>query len=184
MSSLEIKPDHQKMEQLFALLQLDDNVSNVHGSLCGLQSSGKLEALTIWFEELFVDLDDGDSAVQELRQMLGVLFKNSKESVGRGLGLTPFLPNDNQPLPQRAVALAEWCQGFLYGLGISGAKESSFSAQTREALRDFSELTLLDAESVDEGEEGEVSLNDLFEFVRIATMHICDDLTPRTDEQA
>lgn len=177
-------PDYQKTEQLFVALQLEESISNIHGSLCGLLCSGELEALTIWFEELFLGLDEGDGAVQEVRQILGLLFKRSKERIDRGLGLPPFLPDDDQPLPHRAVALAEWCQGFLYGVGISGVKESHFSAQTREALHDFLEMALLDAESIDEDEAGEVAFNDLYEFTRIATMQICDDLIQKPDEQA
>jgi len=183
MSSPEIRPDYQKTAQLFVALPFEDSTSNIHGSLSGLLSSGQLEALTIWFEEIFTGLDDGDSRVQEARQILGVLFKQAKEDIGRGLGLTPFLPNDNQPLPHRAVALAEWCQGFLYGLGISGIKESEFSVQTQEALRDFSEMAQIDAESIEEDEEGEIAFNDLYEFIRIATMQICDDLVQTQDEQ-
>ncbi|MCF6282376.1 MAG: UPF0149 family protein [Candidatus Polarisedimenticolaceae bacterium] len=184
MSSPEIKPDYEKTAQLFAALQLDESASNIHGSLAGLLSSGKLEALTIWFEELFVGLDDGDTAVQEARQICGALFKQSKDDIDQGLGLTPFLPNDNQPLSRRAVALAEWCQGFLYGLGISGIKEAEFSVQTREALHDFAEMAQLEAESIDENEDGEIAFNDLYEFIRVATMQICDDLIQTPDNQA
>ncbi len=177
-------PDYQKTEQLFVALHLEGSTSNIHGSLCGLLCTGKLEALTVWFEELFSGLDESDATVQEVRQVLGGLFKASKERIDRGLGLPPFLPDDNQPLPHRAVALAEWCQGFLYGVGISGAKESHFSTQTREALHDFSEMAQLDAESIDEDETDEVAFNDLYEFIRIATMQICDDLIQIPDEQA
>ncbi len=176
-------PDYQKTEQLFAVLQLEESASNIHGSLCGLLCTGKLEALTVWFEELFSGLDERDATVQEVRQILGGLFKSSKKRIDGGLGLPPFLPDDNQPLSHRAVALAEWCQGFLYGVGISGAKESHFSTQTREALHDFSEMAQLDAESIDEDEAGEVAFNDLYEFIRIATMQICDDLIQIPDEQ-
>ncbi len=184
MSDLVSKPDYGKTEQLFVALQLDDSTSNIHGSLCGLLSSGQLEALTLWFEELFVDLDEVDSAAIEARQICGALFKQSKNDIDAALGLTPFLPDDNQPLILRTNALADWCQGFLYGLGISGIKESSFSIQTREALLTFSEIALLDSESVEENEDGEVAFNELHEFIRIATMQICDDLIQTQDEQA
>ena len=184
MSSPEIKPDHAESEALFASLQFDTSASNIHGSLCGLLSSGKLEALTFWFEELFEGLDDQDASVQKTRSICGTQFKLAKNDIDQSLGLTPFLPDDNQPLTQRAKALAEWCQGFLYGIGLSGVKEAQFSKQTREALQDFSEISLLDAENIDENEGGEVALNDLYAFIRIATMQICDDLIQKPDDKA
>ena len=184
MSNPEIKPGHEEAEQLFMAMQFDNSASNIHGSLCGLLSSGGLEALTLWFEELFEGLDEHDVSVQRSRQICGAQFKQAKADIDRSLGLTPLLPDDSQPLGLRAKALAEWCQGFLYGVGLSGVKESHFSKQTAEALHDFAEISLLDAESIDEDESGEVAFNNLYEFIRIATMQICDDLIQKVDEKA
>ena len=183
MSNENISLNHEKTEQLFAAIHIDSSASGTHGTLCGLLSSAELEALTAWFEELFSGLDESDPAVQESRRILGALFKQSRDDIDHSLGLTPFLPDDNQPLSLRTVALAEWCHGFLYGLGLSGIKEESFSNQTREALRDFSEIALLDTESGDDDESGEVAFTELHEFIRIATMQICDDLIQKPDNE-
>ena len=34
-----------------------------------------------------------------------------------------LLPEDEAPLDTRTVALAQWCQGFLYGLGGSAIQD-------------------------------------------------------------
>ena len=176
--------DYEQTEDFFTSAHIEACPSNIQGALCGLLCSGQTEALTQWAEELFSGLDESDSATQNAHQALGALFTRAREEVERAHGLTPFLPDDDQPLAKRAAALAEWCQGFLYGLGLSGVPEKRFSRQTRETLRDFSEISLLDSENLEEDEAGEVALTELYEYIRVACIQICDDLIPQPDAKA
>ena len=47
-----------------------------------------------------------------------------------------------QPLDARTAALAQWCQGFLYGLGTSVVQdESGLPGDIGEIVRDLTEIT-------------------------------------------
>ncbi|WP_045225164.1 UPF0149 family protein [Methyloterricola oryzae] len=80
-----------------------------------------------------------------------------------------FLPDDGVDLHDRAAALAEWCQGFLYGVGFQGGA-GDWPDDTAEVLGDLVEISRLDS-NVD-GEADEVAFAEINEFVRIAVQMV------------
>src|SRR6185312_14769011 len=53
-----------------------------------------------------------------------------------------LLPEDAQSIDTRAAALAQWCQGFLYGLGSGAAQDAaSFPGDVGEIVRDLTEIS-------------------------------------------
>ena len=46
-----------------------------------------------------------------------------------------LLPDDDAPLEQRATALSQWCQGFLYGFGTGGSRASASELPRRTSRR-------------------------------------------------
>ena len=95
-----------------------------------------------------------------------------------GFGL--LLPAGAAGNARRAEALVQWCQGFMYGFGVS-AKESDrkLSDDAQEALQDIGEFTRLDTLAVSEDDEEEIeALTELEEYMRIAVMTIYQDMLP------
>jgi len=158
--------------------------------LCGLLCAGKPEARDTWFREVF-RADEEDGLLQrECRQTLGELHDETLEAItGPGLGFTPLLPDDERPIKLRAAAVRDWSQGFLYGIGLAGiATERELATHTREALRDFSEITRMDLETLDQAgeeadEEAEDALMQVSEFLWVAAMMVYDDLVPDPTER-
>ena len=93
-----------------------------------------------------------------------------------GLGFRPLLPEDGQPLQRRAQALADWCEGFLYGLGISGLDQERLSGATREALQDLAQIARMKVEGMEVSEREEEALMEVSEFVWVAAMLLFHDL--------
>ncbi len=53
-----------------------------------------------------------------------------------------LLPEDEEPIDARTAALAQWCQGFLYGLGTSVIQDASgLPGDIGEIVRDLTEIT-------------------------------------------
>ena len=51
-----------------------------------------------------------------------------RRSIRPDMEFEPLLPDDEAPLEERTAALAQWCQGFLYGLGsgsITGCERAA-----------------------------------------------------------
>jgi uncharacterized protein YgfB (UPF0149 family) len=175
--------DHELVEKKLAAADLDQSGAEVHGVLCGLLCTGRDDALELWFDELFHEAPQGDLLIQECRQTLHRLYAETQQAIeGPGLGFTPLLPDERKPIQLRASAVSHWCQGFLYGVGLSGvAPKRQLSEHTREALQDFSDITRMDLAALKEDdEEEEEALMQLTEFLWVAAMLVYDDLVADT----
>lgn len=91
-------------------------------------------------------------------------------------GFAPLIPDDFEPLPLRAEALAEWCDAFIEGFSacLGGQSPGEVSAETSEILGDLGAIAGgLDPESLDgDDESDERDFWQIAEFVRIAAISI------------
>ncbi|MDR2872234.1 MAG: UPF0149 family protein [Xanthomonadaceae bacterium] len=152
-------------------------VSELHGALCGWLAGGGNDAPD-WLNRVLVDPDlpvpAPDSALDRLR-------KNSAAQLFDGsFSFALLLPDRETPLDERAQALFDWCTGFLGGFGLAAGAEPPLSEEGREALQDLAQLASASVEGVG-GDEDEVSLSELEEFVRVAVLLLHGDcvLAPR-----
>ncbi len=86
-----------------------------------------------------------------------------------------LLPDDNESLESRSVAVSEWCQGFIYGIALTRPKTSE---DVTEFITDLTEFTRMDFE--EEGDEDDaIALEELIEFIRMGTMLTHQNLANR-----
>ena len=182
-------PPHQRFNQLLASIDLDVGASEMHGVLCGLLCAGHSDAHVRWFEDLFENRSADDLLVSETRQALGQLYQVTHRQMNDGdLDFMPYLPDERATLSERAGGLAEWCQGFLYGLGMAGISEAGFVGDAKEAIGDIAEITRLDHEYIEADEAAEADFVELEEFLRVAVLLIREELVanrgnPRHDQE-
>ncbi len=170
-------PSHSRFDQSLDSIGLDLSASETHGVLSGLICAGTSQAHVEWIEGLFGDRPSDDLLVREARQMLGQLYLATRDQLSDdGVEFTPFLPSENASLSARAQALVNWCEGFMYGLGMAGVGEQELIGDAKEALRDIAEFTRLDLDSLEEGESSESAYMELQEFLRVATLLIREEL--------
>ena len=141
-----------------------------------------------WEQHLLADADGTPDQVQSCRMQLHALYAEVTRLAADDFALRLCLPDfDRASTRARAVALRDWCRGFLYGLGLAGRQGVVTSGTTAyEALQDLAEIGQLDADSVGSGEGDEADLMELEEYVRVAAMLVRDelrDLPRRADEQ-
>lgn len=180
-------PPYERFDQLYNSIELDVGASEVHGVVCGLLCAGHSDAHVAWFEELFENRSSADLLVREARQLLGQLYQATRDQMsGDELGFTPFLPNDQFPLSERARRLTEWCQGYLYGLGLAGISDKQFLGDAKEAIGDITEFTRLEHENIESEEEAEAAFVELEEFLKVAALLVWEELASHrgmTDDQ-
>ena len=88
----------------------------------------------------------------------------------------PLLPDDNAGLGVRSEALADWCSGFLYGIGSAeNDVEARLSKDALEVLSDFSEVTRLISDAK-ETEAAEADYSEIVEYMRVGVMLIFEEL--------
>ena len=88
-----------------------------------------------------------------------------------------LLPPDEEPLAVRTAALAEWCQGFLYGLGAGGIPDARrLEGDAGELVRDFAEISRASVGSSEDQEADENAYGELVEFVRVGVQLLFEEL--------
>jgi yecA family protein len=168
---------YQELQHKLTTANASANAAEVHGVICGVISSNQ-ELPIYWFEELFDQAEEGDLLVADCRSEVEELFTNTIRQIeDAGLGMQLLLPDDENSLATRAQAVSQWCQGFLYGIGLSGdAFEQQLSDEAKEALEDIASFTRMDVGGIEESEQEEGALVEITEFIWVASMLIRETL--------
>lgn len=161
---------HDELETDLAQAHVGVGASDLHGSMTGyLCGGGRADAAHV-MEALELDLEHGP-ARQRVDDDLKDLYLECRAALADvELGFQPLLPAVERPLPERAVAVVEWCRGFLGGFGLARTRcDQALSADADEILRDFgtiagSELTC------GNDEDDERALMEVCEFVRVGAL--------------
>jgi len=171
-------PAYARLARQLAAADVDASPAEVHGIAVGLLCAAVPDSAGRWQQELFAEADEGNVLAAECRRSLQALHERTLAGIDDpDMGFALLLPDDERPLADRAAALRDWCEGFLYGFGIAGVSpDHALSAEGREALRDIGELTRLDAEQVAEGESEEGALTEIVEFLRVAALLIREEV--------
>lgn len=169
-------PPYQSFIDTLAVLDLPISVSELHGQMCGYLCAG---------------------ATLEGEAYLRALLNNHKNEPGRAAALAIFavyaisqeqmrdfdfkfelmLPEDHEPLINRARAFSEWCEGFTQGLSLSGIRQEQLEEEeAQEALEHLVEFAQLDYQSLDVDEEDEKALVEVSEYARMAVLRLYGDL--------
>ena len=117
--------------------------------------------------------------------MLQNLYDSTvRRLAGNEADFAPLLPDDDRPLTERADALSQWCQGFLYGLGSGTTSDpGKVSIEAGEIIRDFTEITHVGVDADEENEENEVAYAEVVEFVRVGVQLLFAELAPARGEE-
>jgi yecA family protein len=173
--------DHDFFNEQLSEAAVESSAAEVHGLLCGLLCGGEREVEQRLLGELAASGGRDEAAWKECRTSLAGLIEETADSLsGEQLGFPLLMPDEKEPLLNRATAARDWCQGFLYGMGLLGEiKEKSLSDEAREAMRDLAEITRMELEGLGDSEEEENALMEVVEFIWVAATLIYDDLVPK-----
>ncbi|MCB1856770.1 MAG: UPF0149 family protein [Gammaproteobacteria bacterium] len=169
----------EEIERRLAGADVEMSGAEVHGLFSGLLCSARPDTDALWLTELFPDPVEGDLLREDCLKSLRRLFDQTRIELNDSeLGFSLLLPDDEQPLKRRAAGIVDWCQGFLYGIGIAGVStQTVLSPQAQEALRDISEVTRMDLDGLEDyQEDGEDALMQITEFLWVAAMLVHDEL--------
>ncbi len=164
---------YQELQHKLRNANASADAAEVHGVICGIISSNQ-KLPVYWFDELFDQAEAGDLLAADCRSDIEALYARTIMQIEEaGLGMQLLLPDDGNSLGTRAQAVSQWCQGFLYGIGLSGtAFEQQLSDEAREALEDIASFTRMDIDGIEESEDEEDALVEITEFLWVAAMLI------------
>ena len=149
--------------------------SQVHGCLCGLLSAGAPVQAEYGLDALAQALDlvlHGELAIRIMQ-----LYSISDTALrDEEFTFFPLLPDDEEDIAPRTVALANWCDGFLSGFAYAatGAEKTdgAFSELSSEALRDIAALAQAEAAEDEPNDEEEEHYIELVEYLRVAVVNV------------
>jgi len=161
-------------------------LAEAHGCLCGAACAADDYPLARWLDELF-DESVAQSDAAELaaaKDVLQILHTETLRALrGNEMEFAPFLPDDDLPLAQRAEALAQWCQGFLYGYGSVGSeRRPKLPTEAEEVLRDLSQIARASAGDTEPTDEDEADYAEIVEYVRVSVQLLFDELAKHRAE--
>lgn len=172
-------PAYQDINVALNSLTFGERASELHGFLCGAVALDVSYPLDTCIHALAPDLDQV-SISEDLQGMLVSLYESVRQQMTDPvLQLDLLVPDDDAVnLSARVQALAEWCDGFLFGLANAGLQaQADLPADTSEILLDLTRISQL--QGADTGEEDEeVSYNELLEYVRMSALLVAEELQP------
>ena len=150
------------------------DAAEAHGTLAGALCTASAYRFEDWLQEILPDGRAQDISAGALR---GLYFLTSETLAGADMAFEPLLPEDSQPLDERAAALSQWCVGFLYGLGSGSIQDlSKLPGEAGEVIRDFDELTRVGVGTGESDEDNESAYTELVEFVRVGVQLVFEEL--------
>jgi uncharacterized protein len=152
-----------------------------HGCLCGALCTTSDYPLARWLGEIVPEPQTDSEESAELQpEPLQLLFTDTIGSLrGDQMEFEPLLPDDDVPLMQRANALSQWCQGFLYGFGTGKARSAEeLPTNVNEILNDFTQIGRATVQLEEDTEAEEEAYSEVVEYVRAAVQLIHDELIP------
>lgn len=155
--------------------------SELHGVGTGLLAGGaRLNRSTL--QKILETHSEADQAFSDdFAASLWQLQLKTMEDLGNSeLIFAPLLPDDDDDLAARVSAMSDWCQGFLVGFGTAVRPNDTrvHGESVRETLQDIMHVANVDATAQDNDESDESAYAELYEFVRMAVIHLFEEMAP------
>lgn len=163
-------PEWERIEARLGALGVERTAAGCHGLACGLLAVHVPDART-----RFARLALGAEQPPEL---LASLFDETEREIDdTAFEFQLLLPDDGTDLASRTEALAEWCDGFVFGVGAGGQRAADLSGDSAEFLHDAMRIAHVDADDAG-GETDEAALAELIEYVRVGVLLVRTECAP------
>lgn len=173
------QPTYTEIQRVLTDERSMSDAAEAHGTLTGCLCAAVGYRFEDWLLEILPEGRAHPLANAALRE---VYLETAGALESSDMEFNLLLPEDEAPLDSRTVALAQWCQGFLYGLGGGALQDASgLPGEVGEIVRDFSEITRVGVDSDQSPESNENAYAELVEFVRVGVQLVFEELGPLRD---
>jgi uncharacterized protein len=168
-------PSHYaQVQRLLSESRAVTEPAEAHGTLAGALCATGAYRLEDWLAEILPEgAASGDAAGQ-----LRVVYDETRMALtGTQMQFELLMPDDEQPIELRTEALTLWCNGFMYGLGTSGAPDPEhLPGDAAEIVRDLAQIMRAGVDEREGLEANEAALAELVEFVRVGVQVVFEEL--------
>lgn len=163
--------DPEEIAELIGRCKLALSVSEFHGALVGYISAGGRFPHGSVLGAL--ELEPDPAPTPDEQAMLTRLRHQTEEWLADPeLTFSPWLPDDDAPIAERAEGLSQWAEGFLGGFGLGGSPEinKGMSAEARELLTDLAGIATTEFEFDADDDVNDENLTEIEEYVRTGAL--------------
>ncbi len=168
------QPEYAHVQQLLTAARSLADAAEAHGTLAGCLCGAAGYRFEDWVHEILPEGRPDPAVAATLRALYAATARALLEP---DCTFELLLPSDAQPLDARTAALAEWCRGFLYGLGAGNIPDAGrLPGDAGEIVRDFAEITRAGVDTQQGEESNESAYAELVEFVRVGVQLLFEEL--------
>lgn len=169
-------PDYHNFINSIAVLDLPMSASELHGVICGYLCAGATSAGEAYLRALMPKTNDSTARAAALA-LFEVYSVSQQQIANFDFSFQLLLPDDDEPLAERAKAFGECCEGFIQGMTLAGLNcDQLHEEESQEAWQHLSEFAKLDYHSLHIDEEDERALMEVSEYARMAMLRIYSEL--------
>ena len=169
-----ILPDYDNVQQLLVQERSLAEAAEAHGTLAGCLCAAQGYRVEDWLREI---LPEGRATPGTSAALEGLFTATAAALLQPDMEFELLLPSDEQPIEVRTAALAQWCQGFLYGLGAGAVPDASeLPGEVGEVVRDLIEISRAGVDPEQDEESNEAAYAELVEFVRVGAQLLFEEL--------
>ncbi len=164
---------YQTINTIFKKNNTDLSASEAHGLATGILCIESQAEAANWLAEL---LPEEVILIDEDKIILMSLFEQTRKLLNKdddSFRFDLFLPGDDAPFSEQLIAIRDWCDGFLFGIGYTRSS-SEWPGETGEIIKDIVEFTKLETQNEEVSEGDDVALMEIQEYLRVAAMMIRD----------
>jgi uncharacterized protein len=99
--------------------------------------------------------------------LLAQMYHITREQLSNDFSLTLLLPNDDELISDRVMALSQWCHGFLTGFGSADAKNRTLDEEAQDMLNDLAAIVQIQVDDDEDEETNEADYMEVTEYVRV-----------------
>lgn len=171
-------PNYHLFIESIAGLALPISGSELHGVMCGYLCAGAVSEGEAYLRALMINTNKKDPSIRTATLALfGVFAVSHQQMTSFDFAFQLLLPDNEDPITERAQAFSEWCDGFTQGITMAGINHDQLhEEEAQEALQHLTEFGELDYLSLDRDEGDEKALMEVSEYARMAVLHIYSDL--------
>ena len=167
--------NYAQIQRLMADFRAVAEPAEAHGTLAGALCATGAYRLEDWLAEI---LPEGLAADSAAMPSLRDIYDETRAALnGTQMQFELLMPDDESPIEQRTEALTLWCNGFIYGLGTSGAPDPErLPGDAGEIVRDLAHIMRAGVDEREGSEANEAALAELVEFVRVGVQVVFEEL--------
>ena len=158
---------YMRVQAALTAVGCDIGAAECHGMLCGMLCGPGRFDRAAWLGHVNGD-EPGAGAAGSSVSLDDLVEQTQAELAAPDFSFALLLPADDTAVSKRAAAFADWCRGYLSGLGLAGIADlNALGEDAIGFLRDVERFCALEA---GDGDDDDRALAELTEFTRMGVL--------------